>query len=105
MLSCKDVRTHYCIHSYINFFFQYIFPELKLEEKRGLKDRASSDTDLLKEQNMVAATTKDLFPESELFVENLPKNYSEITQSSDSGKGTWSAASSECGVEKGESYN
>ena len=54
---------------------------------------------------MVAVTTKDLFPESELFVENLPKNYSEITQSSDSGKGTWSAASSECGVEKGESYN
>ena len=54
---------------------------------------------------MVAATTKDFFPESELFVDNLPKNYSQITQSSDSGKGTWSTASSECGVEKGESYN
>ena len=36
---------------------------MKLEEKRGLRDRASSDSDLLKERSMTTANTKDPFSE------------------------------------------
>ena len=101
---------------HILVFFKYNFSVLKLEEKKGLKNRASSDTDLLKEQNMVAAAAKDLFLERELlpfrkrdlvreFVANLSENYNEITQLSDGAKGTWSSALSECEAEKGESYD
>ena len=86
---------------------------MKLEEKRRLKDRASSDSDLLKERNMTTANTKDSFPEGkflpfdrkvrvEEYLENLQETFSEITLPSDSGVGTWSSATSECGFDKGE---
>ena len=35
--------------------------KMKLEKKRGLKDRASSNSDPLKERNMTTANTKDPF--------------------------------------------
>ena len=35
--------------------------KMKLEKKRGLKDRASSYSDPLKERNMTTANTKDPF--------------------------------------------
>ena len=87
---------------------------MKLEEKRGLKERASSDSDLLKERNMTTANTKDPFPEREIllfdrkvrveeYLENLQETFSEITLPSDSGAGTLSSASSEHGFDKGES--
>ncbi|CAH3157781.1 unnamed protein product [Pocillopora meandrina] len=90
--------------------------EMKLEEKRGLKDRASSDSDLQKERNMTTANTKDPFPERKFlpfdrkvrvkeFLENLRETFSEITLPSDSGAGTWSSATSEYGFGKGESYS
>ena len=86
---------------------------MKVEEKRGLKDRASSDSDLLKERNMSTANTKDPFPEREFlpfdrkvrveeYLENLQETYSEITLPSDSGVGTWSCAPSEYGFDEGE---
>ena len=87
---------------------------MKLEEKRGLKDRASSDSDLLKERNTTTANTNDPFPERkflsfdrkvrvEEYLENLQETFSEITLPSDSGAGTWSSATSEYGFDKGES--
>ena len=87
---------------------------MKLEEKRGLRDRASSDSDLLKERSMTTANTKDPFSEGEFlpfdskvrveeYLENLPETVSEITQPSDSGVGTWSSVTSEYGFDKGES--
>ena len=87
---------------------------MKLEEKRGLKDRASSDSDLQKERNMTTANTKDPFPEREFlpfdrkvrveeYLENLQETFSEITLPSDSGAGTWSSVTSEYGSNKGES--
>ena len=86
---------------------------MKLEEKRGLKERASSDSDLLKERNMTTANTKDPFPETEFlpfdrkvrveeYLENIRGTFSEITLPSDSGEGTWSSAPSEYGFGKGE---
>ena len=54
---------------------------MKLEEKRRLKDRASSDSDLLKGR----------------------ETFSEITLPSDSGAGTWKSATSESEWDKGES--
>ena len=86
---------------------------MKVEEKRGLKDRASSDSDLLKERNMSTANTKYPFPEREFlpfdrkvrveeYLENLRETFSEITLPSDSGEGTWSSAPSEHGFHKGE---
>ena len=86
---------------------------MKLKEKRGLKERASSDSDLLKERNMTTANTKGPFPERELlpfdrkvrveeYLENLRETFSEITLPSDSGEGTWSSAPSEYGFDKGE---
>ena len=86
---------------------------MKLEEKRGLKDRASSDSDLQKERNMTTANTKDPFPERKFdrkvrvkeFLENLRETFSEITLPSDSGAGTWSSATSEYGFGKGKSYS
>nr|XP_058948232.1 uncharacterized protein LOC131776110 [Pocillopora verrucosa] len=85
--------------------------EMKLEEKRGLKDRASSDSDLQKERNMTTANTKDPFPERKFlpfdrkvlvkeYLENLRETFSEITLPSDSGAGTWSSATSEYGFGK-----
>ena len=79
---------------------------MKLEEKRGLKDRASSDSDVLKERNMATANTKDPFPEREFlpfdrkvrveeYLQNPLETYSKITPSSDSG--TWSSTTSEGG--------
>ena len=84
---------------------------MKLEEKRGLKDRASSDSDLLKKRNMTTSNTKDPFPERKFFPlerkvrveENLWEIFSEITPSSDSGAGTWSRATSEYGFDEGKS--
>ena len=87
---------------------------MKLEEKRGLKDRASSDSDLLKERNITTVNTKDPFPERDFlpfdrkvrveeYLENLQENFSEISIPSDSGVGTWSSAPSEYGFDKGES--
>ena len=89
---------------------------MKLEDKRGLKDRASSDTDLQKERNMTTANTKDPFPERKFlpfdrkvlvkeYLENLRETFSEITLPSDSGAGTLSSATSEYGFGKGESYS
>ena len=86
---------------------------MKLEGKRGLKDRASSDSDLLKERNITTVNTKDPFPEREFlpfdrkvrveeYLENLQENFSEISIPSDSGVGTWSSAPSEYGFDKGE---
>ena len=87
---------------------------MKLEEERGLKERASSDSDLLKERNMTTANTRDPFPEREFlpfdrklrveeYLENLLETFSEITLPSDSGVGTLSSATSEYGFDKGES--
>ena len=87
---------------------------MKLEEKRGLRDRASSDSDLLKERSMTTANTKDSFSEGEFlpfdskvrveeYLENLPETVSEIILPSDSGVGTWSSVTSEYGFDKGES--
>ena len=69
---------------------------MKLEESRGLKDRASSDSDILKRRNVTAAHRKHIFAETET------KTYSKMTQPSDSGAGTWSGSSSEYRFEKGE---
>ena len=85
---------------------------MKLEEKRGLKDRASSDSDVLKERNMATANTKDPFPEREFlpfdrkvrveeYLQNLLETYSKITTSSDSG--TCGSTTSEYGFDKGGS--
>ena len=87
---------------------------MKFEEKRGLRVRASSDSDLLKEGKVTPANTKDPFPERkflpfdrkvrvEEYLENLWETFSEITLPSDSGEGTWSSAASEDGFDKGES--
>ena len=87
---------------------------MKFEEKGGLKARASSDSDLLKEGNVTPANTKDPSPEGkflpfdrklrvEEYLENLWETFSEITLPSDSGVGTWSSAASEDGFNKGES--
>ena len=87
---------------------------MKLEEERGLRDRASSDSDLLKERSMTTTNTKDPFPEGaflpfdskvrvEEYLENLPETVSEIILPSDSGVGTWSSVTSEYGFDKGES--
>ncbi|XP_066024076.1 uncharacterized protein [Pocillopora verrucosa] len=87
--------------------------EMKLEEERGLKERASSDSDLLKERNMTTANTRDPFPEREFlpfdrklrveeYLENLQETFSEITLPSDSGAGTLSSATSEYGFDKGD---
>ena len=86
---------------------------MKLEESRGLKDRASSDSDILKRRNVTAAHRKHIFAETEFlpflrkvrveeYLENPQKTYSEMTQPSDSGAGTWSGSSSEYRFEKGE---
>ena len=87
---------------------------MKLEEKRGLKDRASSDSDLLKERNMTKTIARSPFPERvflpsdrkmlvEEYLENLQETFSEIPPPSDSGAGTLSTATSEYGFDKGES--
>ena len=87
---------------------------MKLEEERGLKERASSDSDLLKERNMTTANIRDPFPEREFlpfdrklivegYLENLQKTSSEITLPSESGVGTLSSATSEYGSDEGES--
>ena len=87
---------------------------MKFEEKGGLKARASSYSDLLKEGNVTPANTKDPSPEGkflpfdrkvrvEEYLENLWETFSEITLPSDSGVGTWSSAASEDGFNKGES--
>ncbi|CAH3157800.1 unnamed protein product [Pocillopora meandrina] len=87
--------------------------EMKLEEERGLKERASSDSDLLKERNMTTANTRDPFPEREFlpfdrklrveeYLENLQETSSEFTLPSDSGVGTLSSATSEYGFDKGD---
>lgn len=41
----------------------------------------------------------------EEFLENLQETYSTITRTSDSGVGTWSSASTECGSEEGAEGN
>ena len=87
---------------------------MKLEKERGLKERASSDSDLLKERNMTTANIRDPFPEREFlpfdrklivegYLENLQKTSSEITLPSESGVGTLSSATSEYGSDEGES--
>ena len=87
---------------------------MKLEEERGLKERASSDSDLLKERNMTTANIRDPFPEREFlpfdrklivegYLENLQRTSSEITLPSESGVGTLSSATSEYGSDEGES--
>ena len=86
---------------------------MKLEESRGLKDRASSNSDILKRRNVTAAHRKHIFAETEFlpflrkvrveeYLENPQKTYSEMTQPSDSGAGTWSGSSSEYRFEKSE---
>ena len=87
---------------------------MKLEKERGLKERASSDSDLLKERNMTTANIRDPFPEREFlpfdrklivegYLENLQRTSSEITLPSESGVGTLSSATSEYGSDEGES--
>ena len=87
---------------------------MKLEEERGLKERASSDSDLLKERNMTTANTRDPFPEREFlpfdrklrveeYLKNHQETFSEITPPSDSGAWSLSSATSEYGFDKGES--
>ena len=87
---------------------------MKLQEKRRLKDRASSESDLLKERNVTTANTEDPLPEREFlpfdrrarveeYLENLLETFSEITSSSGGGARTWSSTPSECGFDKGES--
>ena len=86
---------------------------MKLEKERGLKERASSDSDLLKERNMTTANTRDPFPEREFlpfdrklrveeYLENLQETSSEFTLPSDSGAGTLSSTTSEYGFDEGE---
>ena len=86
---------------------------MKLEEERGLKERASSDSDLLKERNMTTANIKEPFPEREFlpfdrknrveeYLENLQETSSEITLPSDSGAGTLSSTTSEYGFGEGK---
>ena len=87
---------------------------MKLEEERGLKERASSDSDLLKERNLTTANAKDPFPEREFlpfdrkvrvegYLKNLRETFGEITPPSDSGAGTLSSATSEYEFDEGES--
>ena len=86
---------------------------MKLEEERGLKERASSDSDLLKERNLITANAKDPFPEREFlpfdrrvrveeYLENLRETFTEMTLP-DSGAGTLSSATSEYEFDEGES--
>ena len=55
------------IQRFLSILFDFLLQilERKLEEKRGLKDRASSDSDLLKKRNTTTSNTKDVFPERE----------------------------------------
>ena len=87
---------------------------MTLEEERGLKERTSSDSDLLKERNMTTANTRDPFPERkflpfdrklrvEEYLKNHQETFSEITLPSDSGAWSLSSATSEYGFDKGES--
>ena len=101
------------IQRFLSILFDFLLQilEMKLEEKRGLKDRASSDSELLKKRNMTTSNTKDLFAEREFLPlerkvrveENLWETFSDITPPSDSGAGTWSGATSEYGFENGKS--
>ena len=86
---------------------------MKLEEKRGLKERASSDSDLLIGRNLTTANAKDPFPEREFlssdrrarveeYLDGLRENFTEMTLP-DSGVGTLSRASSEYEFDEGES--
>ena len=47
------------------FFFLQKKLGMKLEESSGLKDRASSDSDILKRRNVTTANRKDIFAETE----------------------------------------
>ncbi|XP_022796399.1 uncharacterized protein LOC111334847 isoform X1 [Stylophora pistillata] len=87
--------------------------ETELQEKRGLIERANSDSDLLKERKMTTDDTRDPSPEKgflpfrrkvlvEEYLENIQETYSEIARQRDSGVGTWSNAPSEYGFDKGE---
>ena len=84
--------------------FLKILLEMKVGEKRGLKDRASSDSDLSRVREEVSGSGKDLGQVKEFmsvdrkvrveeFLENLQENYSMITQTTDSGVATQSAPS------------
>ena len=111
--SLLQIMWNPLLHSALYCFFDYKFLEMKLEERRGLKERASSDSDLLKERNMTTANIKDPFPEREFlpfdrknlveeYLENLPETSSEFTLPSDSGVGTLSSTTSEYGFDDGE---
>lgn len=82
------------------------------KEKGGLKDRASSDSDLSRMRALVSENGKDVAQVEEFmsferkirveeFLENLQETHSMITRTTDSGKGTWRSAPTECGSEEG----
>ena len=82
--------------------------EMRCGEQRGLKDRASSESDLSRMQGLVSEDGKDFAQVKkfmsferkirvEEFLANLQETCSTITQTSDSGVGTRSSASTECG--------
>ena len=77
-----------------------------------MKDRASSESDLSRTRGLVSEDGKDFAQVKkfmpferkirvEEFLENLQETFSTITRTSDSGVGTWSSASTECGSEEG----
>ena len=85
-------------------------------EQRGLKDRASSESDLSRMQGLVSEDGKDfaqvkkfMSVERKIRVEEFLKNLQEtscrITRTSESGVGTWSSASTERGSEEGTEGN
>ena len=81
-----------------------------------MKDRASSESDLSRTRGLVSEDGKDFAQVKkfmpferkirvEEFLENLQETFSTITRTSDSGVGTWSSASTECGSEEGAEGN
>ena len=58
------------IQRFLSILFDFLLQilEMKLEEKRGLKDRASSDSDLLKKRNTTTSNTKDVLKKVKVIV-------------------------------------
>lgn len=111
------MTVHIDEDEYRNALFNFIKSEIegletRGEEKRGLKYRSSSDSDLLRMRGLVSENGKDVAQVKEFmsfqgkirgeeFLENLPETESIIARTIDSGEGTWRSAPSECGSEEG----